>query len=111
MDSQTVAGVGNIYATEALFTARVRPQTAAGKVKRAQYQTLATAIKNVLKQAIKKGGTTLKDFMSSDGSPGYFSIELKAYGRAGEPCVRCGSKLKNIRIGQRSAVYCAQCAK
>ncbi|WP_148337706.1 bifunctional DNA-formamidopyrimidine glycosylase/DNA-(apurinic or apyrimidinic site) lyase [Aquicella siphonis] len=111
MDSKTVAGVGNIYATEALFHSGIRPQTAAGKVSLAQYQKLADAIKNVLENAVRKGGTTLKDFMQSDGSPGYFSIELQAYGRAGEPCVHCETTLKLIRTGQRSSVYCPVCQK
>lgn len=111
MDGKTVAGVGNIYATEALFQAGIRPQKAAGTVSLAQYQTLAAEIKKVLKNAIAKGGTTLKDFMKSDGSPGYFSIELQAYGRGGEPCVRCETTLKSTRTGQRSTVYCPVCQK
>lgn len=111
MDSHIVAGVGNIYATEALFSARINPQLATGKVTLKQYSQLATAIKAILKNAIEKGGTTLKDFMKSDGSPGYFSIELKAYGRAGKPCKRCRTMLKLSRIGQRSTVYCPECQK
>jgi formamidopyrimidine-DNA glycosylase len=111
MDSKTVAGVGNIYATEALFQARIRPQTAAGKVSRAQYQKLASAIKSLLQQAIEKGGTTLKDFMKPSGSPGYFSIELQVYGHAGKPCPRCHAILKSVRLGQRSTVYCTKCQR
>lgn len=111
MDAHTVAGVGNIYATEALFMARIHPKKAAGKVTREQYQALARAIKTVLKNAIKKGGTTLKDFAQSDGKPGYFSIELNVYGHAGKPCPTCKTKLKNIKLGQRSTVYCQQCQK
>lgn len=111
MDGKIIAGVGNIYATEALFAARINPLTAAGKVKRAQYQALADAIKTVLKQAIKKGGTTLKDFMKSDGSPGYFSIELQVYGHGGKPCPRCHATLKSVRIAQRSTVFCSKCQK
>lgn len=111
MDAHTVAGVGNIYATEALFMARIHPKRAAGKVTREQYQLLAHAIKKILKKAITKGGTTLKDFSQSDGKPGYFSMELSVYGRAGEPCVVCKTKLKNIKLGQRSTVYCAKCQR
>lgn len=111
MDGRIVAGVGNIYATEALFAAGIRPQTPAGKLSRAQYQLLAAEIKAVLRSAIAKGGTTLRDFARSDGSPGYFQIELRAYGREGQPCVRCKRKLKSLRIGQRSSVYCPHCQK
>ncbi len=109
MDSRIVAGVGNIYATEALFTACIRPGKAAGKVTQAQYQKLAAAIKATLRHAIQKGGTTLKDFAQSDGKPGYFSIELQAYGHAGKPCPRCHKPFKSIRIGQRATVYCVNC--
>lgn len=109
MDSKVVAGVGNIYATEALFDAQIRPQKPAGKVTEAEYERLVAAIKKVLRHAIKKGGTTLKDFAHPTGSPGYFSIALKAYGHAGKPCPRCNTKLKNIRLGQRATVYCPHC--
>ncbi len=111
MDSKIVVGIGNIYATEALFQARIHPKTPAGKISRDHYQTLATVIKSVLQHAINKGGTTLKDFAQSDGSPGYFSIELQVYGRAGEPCPRCHTQLLSLRIGQRSTVYCPKCQK
>lgn len=109
MDGRIVAGVGNIYATEALFIAGIHPKKAAGKISKLDYQHLAHAIKKVLKMAIQKGGTTLKDFRKSDGSPGYFRIELQAYGHAGEPCPKCGMTLKSVRIGQRGTVYCGQC--
>jgi len=109
MDGKIVAGVGNIYAAEALFEARIHPETPAGKVSLEQYKALVTAIKAILKKAIKKGGTTLKDFKRSDGSPGYFSIDLKVYGRDGQPCVHCSTPLKLIRMGQRSTVYCPHC--
>ena len=111
MDSRIVVGIGNIYATEALFQAGIKPHAAAGKISLAQYHQLAKAIKSVLKRAIKKGGTTLRDFSQSDGTPGYFRIALKAYGHAGEPCPRCGSRLKTQKIGQRSTVYCSNCQK
>jgi formamidopyrimidine-DNA glycosylase len=111
MDSHTVAGVGNIYAAEALFLAGIRPQKAAGKVTRDDYDQLADAIKKILKQAIKKGGTTLRDFLDPNGATGYFSIELNVYGRGGEPCFQCGRRLKSDVIGQRSTVYCAHCQR
>lgn len=109
MDSKIVAGVGNIYATEALFKAHIRPHAPAGKLSMEQYQALAAAIKHILKKAIKKGGTTLKDFLKSDGAPGYFGIQLKVYGRGGKPCLRCKTILTALRIGQRSTVYCKKC--
>jgi len=111
MDSKIVVGVGNIYAAEALFQAKLHPQTPVGQISLAQYQLLATAIKNVLSAAIKKGGTTLRDFMNSDGKPGYFSIELQVYGRGGQACMRCGETLQSFRMGQRATVYCAGCQK
>ena len=104
-----VVGVGNIYATEALFHARIHPQTPAGKVSRKQYEQLATAIKKILTAAIKQGGTTLRDFMNSDGKPGYFRLKLQVYGRAGELCLHCGTVLKSLRIGQRGTVFCEKC--
>lgn len=109
MDGKVVVGVGNIYATEALFAARIHPEQAAGKVPLAKLKALTTAIKTILKHAIQRGGTTLKDFTSSDGSPGYFSIKLKVYGKAGEPCPNCTTSLLGLRIAQRSTVYCAVC--
>lgn len=111
MDSRIVTGVGNIYAAEALFRAGIHPGQAAGAITLKSYAALAQAIKQVLQHAIKKGGTTLKDFMKSDGSPGYFSIELQVYGRGGEPCVKCGQPLAEMRIGQRSTVFCKQCQR
>lgn len=109
MNGHIVVGVGNIYATEALFLAGIHPQTEAGQVSREQYALLVSAIKRVLRQAIQKGGTTLKDFSRSDGSPGYFSLKLKVYGRAHQPCVVCGTTLASVRIGQRSSVFCRSC--
>lgn len=111
MNGKIIAGVGNIYATEALFQACIRPQKPAGKVTRAQYQKLATAITTILQKAIEKGGTTLKDFQHSSGKPGYFRVELQAYGRNNLPCPRCHARLKSVRIGQRSTVFCPVCQK
>ena len=109
MDNHIVTGIGNIYATESLFDAHINPKLPAGKLTRKQCDTLARSIKKILKRAIKKGGTTLRDFKKADGTPGYFSIELRVYGHAGKPCPRCKTILKNIRIGQRSTVYCPHC--
>lgn len=111
MDSKIVVGVGNIYATEALFEAGILPRKAAGKVSLIQYEKLVKAVKKILAAAIKKGGTTLKDFVNTDGRDGYFSLHLKAYGRGGMECRNCRTILKEIRLGQRSTVYCPKCQK
>lgn len=109
MDAHIVVGVGNIYAAEALFAAGIHPQRAAGRIGRARYARLAGAIHDVLAAAIERGGTTLRDFTSADGAPGYFRIELAVYGRAGEPCHRCGRTLRGSARGQRATVYCPRC--
>lgn len=109
MDSKIVVGVGNIYAAEALFTAGIHPEFPAGKVSREKYDELVAAIKNILQHAIKRGGTTLKDFSQSDGKPGYFSIELQVYGKQNQPCPRCETTLELLKIGQRSTVFCPAC--
>lgn len=109
MDNKIVVGVGNIYANEALFQAGIRPGKAAGRVTKLQYLLLVAAIKKVLSQAIKAGGTTLKDFVGGDGKPGYFKQELQVYGREGLPCLVCEAELKLVRIGQRASTYCPQC--
>jgi len=111
MDSHTVVGVGNIYANEALFHARIHPLKAAGKVTKAQYERLTDEIKRVLRAAIERGGTTLRDFVGGDGKPGYFAQELSVYGKAGKPCPSCGKALTEKRLGQRSTVYCTRCQK
>lgn len=111
MDSHIVAGVGNIYANEALFTAGIHPQRKAGNISKLRYEKLAAAIRQVLQQALAKGGTTLRDFVNGEGAPGYFRPELKVYGRAGEPCVICNSIIRVIRIGQRSTFYCPLCQR
>lgn len=111
MDSHIVVGVGNIYANEALFSSKIRPTKAAGKVTARQYLLLAEEIKAVLQRAITQGGTTLKDFVGGDGKPGYFVQQLNVYGRKGKPCVVCAKPLKEIRQSQRSSVYCTQCQK
>jgi formamidopyrimidine-DNA glycosylase len=93
MDQRIVVGVGNIYAAEALFEAGISPLRAAGRVSRERYGLLADAVKRILTHAIARGGTTLRDFISPDGAPGYFEQELSAYGRGGAPCPRCGRAL------------------
>lgn len=111
MNSQVVVGVGNIYATEALFAAKIHPEMPAGDLTPKQAETLTKNIKKTLQAAIEKGGTTLKDFTQSDGKPGYFKLKLKVYGRGGQLCVRCKIPLTEIRQGQRSTVYCSSCQK
>lgn len=109
MDSKIVAGIGNIYANEALFQAQISPLAPAGSISKVDYQRLAVASKQVLRQAIKAGGTTLNDFQNACGEPGYFSQELSVYGRDNQPCPRCQTNLMRITISQRATVYCPQC--
>ena len=109
MDGRIVVGVGNIYAAEALFLARIRPTTAAHRVSRFAYAELAQAIRGVLGNAIQVGGTTLRDFVNSDGQPGYFKQSLNVYGRAGERCKRCDGVLRGQVLAQRSTVFCPKC--
>ena len=111
MDGHVVVGAGHIYAAESLFRAGIRPAKAAGRVTRAQYQVLARHIREVLAEAVKQGGTTLKDFAGDDGAPGYFQQQLFVYGREGEPCRVCRTAVKCQVIGQRSSFYCPQCQK
>ncbi|TQV82536.1 bifunctional DNA-formamidopyrimidine glycosylase/DNA-(apurinic or apyrimidinic site) lyase [Exilibacterium tricleocarpae] len=111
MDSAVVVGVGNIYANEALYLAGIRPSRAAGGISRAACEALTANIKEVLAKAIAQGGTTLRDFVGGDGKPGYFKQQLWVYGRGGQPCGRCGKPLKEVRLGQRSTVYCTACQR
>lgn len=111
MDAHVVVGVGNIYANEALFLAGLRPRRAAGRVTLAEYARLVDAIKQVLRDAIEQGGTTLRDYVRSDGDAGYFQLKLNVYGRDGEPCPKCGTAVQQIRQGQRSTFYCARCQR
>ncbi|MCY1266187.1 Formamidopyrimidine-DNA glycosylase [compost metagenome] len=111
MDNAVVVGVGNIYASEALFAAGIDPRRAAGSISRARYGRLAEEIKRILAIAIECGGTTLRDFVGGDGKPGYFQQELFVYGRGGEFCKVCGSTLREIRLGQRASVYCPRCQR
>ena len=111
MDSTVVVGIGNIYANEALFASGIHPARAAGKISQKRYRQLCAEIKRVLAQAIEQGGTTLKDFIGGDGKPGYFKQELLVYGRKGLPCPQCGKPLKEIRLGNRSTVFCSHCQR
>ncbi len=109
MNAQVVVGVGNIYANEALYLACINPRRAAGRIALQRYELLVAAIKDVLANAIKAGGTTLRDFYGGDGEAGYFQQQLEAYGREGEPCRRCDAPITAIVQGQRSTYYCRQC--
>jgi formamidopyrimidine-DNA glycosylase len=111
MNSHVVAGIGNIYASEALYMAGIHPGRAAGRVSRDKYRLLAEVIKEVLNDAIGQGGTTLRDFVNGEGKPGYFRQHLNVYGKAGEPCVSCRNPIREIRQGQRSSFYCPRCQK
>ena len=109
MNASIVVGVGNIYASEALFLAGIHPQRAAGRIARARYDALAATIKTVLQKAIRAGGTTLRDFYGFDGEAGYFRQQLEVYGRDGEPCRRCERPVSVVVLGQRSTYYCKSC--
>jgi formamidopyrimidine-DNA glycosylase len=111
MNSQVVVGVGNIYASEALFHARVAPRRKAGRVTRVEAARMAAAVKRVLAQAILIGGTTLRDYVDPEGSPGYFRQELFVYERAGSACRVCKSPVKQIAQGQRSTYWCSTCQR
>ncbi len=111
MNSQVVAGVGNIYASEALFLAGIHPGRPAGRISLKRYQRLVDAIREVLEDAIAAGGTTLRDFVDSNGNPGYFSQRLRVYGRQEKACEQCGSPVRSRVIGQRSTFYCPRCQR
>ncbi|MDX1251962.1 MAG: bifunctional DNA-formamidopyrimidine glycosylase/DNA-(apurinic or apyrimidinic site) lyase [Gammaproteobacteria bacterium] len=111
MDHHIVTGVGNIYASEALFLAGIHPSREAGRISLERYARLAAAIRQVLAQAIAQGGTTLRDFYNGEGKPGYFQQQLKVYGRAGQPCTTCGRPVAQTRQGQRSSFYCTACQR
>ncbi len=111
MDGRIVVGVGNIYASESLFLAGIRPDREAGSISRARYLRLAEVIQQVLRRAIAQGGTTLRDFIGGDGQPGYFAQELNVYGRAGLPCPTCGRPVRDITLGQRNTFFCVHCQR
>jgi formamidopyrimidine-DNA glycosylase len=106
-----VVGVGNIYASESLFRARINPKTPAGRISLARYETLAQTVREVLAEAIVQGGSTLRDFISVNGQSGYFQQSYFVYDRAGAPCKVCGGTIRQIKQGQRSTFYCVNCQK
>ena len=109
MDAKLVVGVGNIYANEALFLSGITPHKLAGRLTKAECRSLVSNVKSLLAMAINQGGTTLKDFVGADGKPGYFAQSLNVYGRAGLPCRRCATLIKEVRTNNRSTCYCHQC--
>jgi formamidopyrimidine-DNA glycosylase len=111
MNGHRITGIGNIYANEALFRAGVRPTRRAGSVTRRQCELLVPAIRETLYEAIEAGGSTLRNFVDSDGKPGYFQQQYVVYGRAGEPCVNCGTPIKMVRQGGRASYYCPTCQR
>jgi formamidopyrimidine-DNA glycosylase len=111
MNSQIVVGVGNIYASEALFRARIAPRRAARRITRAEAHALVQSIKEVLAEAVEIGGTTLRDYVNAEGTPGYFAQKLFVYERAREPCRVCKSPIKQFTQGQRSTYWCAVCQR
>lgn len=111
LGGEIVVGVGNIYASEALFLSGIRPTIRAWRLSKPRATRLHAAIRSVLAQAVAKGGSTLKDFSSADGQTGYFQLEAMVYDRAGLPCRVCGSLIKGIRQGQRSTFFCSACQK
>jgi formamidopyrimidine-DNA glycosylase len=111
MDNHVVVGVGNIYANEALFRAGIRPTLAAGKLSKPRCAKLVEAIRQTLREAIRQGGSTLRDFVNSDGEPGYFQQNYWVYGRANEPCRKCDTSIRQIKQGQRSSFYCPACQR
>lgn len=111
MDGHLVVGIGNIYASESLFRARINPKTPANKISLQRLERLVPEIKATLEAAIAKGGSSLRDFIRSDGSSGYFQQEYFVYGRDGLPCRICGTTIKRIVQGQRATFYCPVCQR
>lgn len=111
MDSRFVVGVGNIYASEALWEAAVNPKIKSGRISRRRWHRLCNAVAGVLQRAVEAGGTTLSDFRNASGDPGYFQVELAVYGREGRACRRCGSVIRRIVQSNRSTFYCPGCQR
>jgi formamidopyrimidine-DNA glycosylase len=111
MDNHVVSGVGNIYANEALFRAGIRPTARAHRLSKVRLGRLVETIRDVLQAAIAKGGSTLRDYVGSDGSAGYFQLDYFVYGRAGEACRVCGTPIRQSRIGARSSFHCPRCQR
>jgi len=111
LSGDIVVGVGNIYASEALFLAGIRPTVSAARITRPRAARLQAAIRDVLSRAVTKGGSTLRDFSNAQGESGYFQLEAMVYDRAGEPCRVCGTAVRTIRQGQRATYFCPHCQK
>jgi formamidopyrimidine-DNA glycosylase len=111
MDARRVVGVGNIYANEALFVARIHPEQPAGEIPARRCGALVAAVRQVLADSIARGGTTLQDFQDPTGQAGYYALDLAVYGRAGEPCRRCGTAIQVARLGGRATYHCPRCQR
>ncbi len=111
MNARRIAGIGNIYACEALFKAGIHPKKAANKLSRPQWEKLLTEVKKVLQKSINAGGTTLRDFFNTDGNPGYFALDLSVYGKESEPCPRCKNPITRTVDTARSTFFCKTCQK
>ncbi|HVJ29006.1 MAG TPA: bifunctional DNA-formamidopyrimidine glycosylase/DNA-(apurinic or apyrimidinic site) lyase, partial [Gammaproteobacteria bacterium] len=111
MNGRVVVGVGNIYASEALFRAGIHPRRTAGRIARARFEPLVSSVREVLRDAIEEGGTTLRNFVGGDGKPGYFSGSLRVYDREGSPCLSCGTPIERRVLGQRATFYCPRCQR
>lgn len=111
MDGRRLAGVGNIYAAESLFRAGIDPRTPAGKLSQARCDRLAAAVRQTLEAALDAGGSSVRDFLHSDGSSGWFQQQHFVYGRGGQPCRVCGARIRTLRRGQRSTCYCPRCQR
>jgi len=109
MDQRIVAGIGNIYASEILFRAQVRPTRRARRTNRSEIERIVSATTAILKSAIGSRGTTFRSYFDSRGRPGEFSRQLRVYGREGEPCYTCSTPIKNVSVGQRASFYCPRC--
>ena len=109
MEQTKVVGIGNIYASESLFLAKVRPTKISKKITNAEADKIVKSVKEVLKNAIRVGGTTLKDFYSADGNPGYFNLELNVYGRENQECNLCKNLIQKVVLGQRATFFCSKC--
>jgi formamidopyrimidine-DNA glycosylase len=111
MNAHIVTGLGNIYASEALFHAGIHPLRSVGRISRPRWDRLAGAVRETLESALAAGGTTLRDYASLEGRPGEFGTRCAVYGRGGEPCLACGTPIRALRQGQRSTFYCPECQR
>jgi formamidopyrimidine-DNA glycosylase len=109
LDQQALSGVGNIYADESLFRAKLHPLTTCDALSAAQFSTLASAIRTVLRQAVAAGGSSLRDYVDGNGQPGWFALRHRVYGRAGQPCVTCRQQIEILSVAGRTSAFCRQC--